>query len=190
MSQPATISLVPLNSLPSNARQIPLSFLPLPVGRTLSSSPPSPSSLKFSSKVVSRQHAIMGYTDGKLWIQDTKSSSGTFVNSRRLSPQGVESAKTELCDGDVIRLGEDCEVNGVIHNAVIVKLVLSPSSSAAGHYRHPHYQQQQQTFFPQHQLQESLQHLDPQTTTSSLESIHEKNAYWREKEHEKDREYM
>ncbi|KAJ3312711.1 hypothetical protein HDU76_002821 [Blyttiomyces sp. JEL0837] len=41
-----------------------------------------------------------------------ESSSGTFLNGHRLSPQALESPKIELHDGDVIKLGEDCEVNG------------------------------------------------------------------------------
>ncbi|TPX62842.1 hypothetical protein PhCBS80983_g00081 [Powellomyces hirtus] len=65
----------------------------------------------------------MTYSDGKLWVQDTKSSSGTFLNGKRMSPQGQESARLEVHDGDTIRLGEDCEVNGVIHQSVVLKVI-------------------------------------------------------------------
>ncbi|OUM61728.1 hypothetical protein PIROE2DRAFT_44935, partial [Piromyces sp. E2] len=52
------------------------------------------------------------------YIKDTGSSSGTFLNGKRLSPQGQESTFFELNNGDVIKLGEDCQVNkGIIcHN--------------------------------------------------------------------------
>ncbi|KAF9907957.1 hypothetical protein BX616_000278, partial [Lobosporangium transversale] len=42
-----------------------------------------------------------------LGTEDTKSSSGTFLNHARLSPPGVESKPTLLKDGDVIQLGVD-----------------------------------------------------------------------------------
>ena len=48
----------------------------------------------------------------QVYLRDTKSSSGTFVNGKRLSPMGVESEKVELKEGDQISLGEDCEVDG------------------------------------------------------------------------------
>ncbi|GJJ71263.1 E3 ubiquitin-protein ligase DMA1/2 [Entomortierella parvispora] len=66
-----------------------------------------PNRVTFKSKVVSRGHAEI-YTDqGKFYIRDTKSSSGTFLNHARLSPPGVESKPTQLKDGDVIQLGVD-----------------------------------------------------------------------------------
>jgi pSer/pThr/pTyr-binding forkhead associated (FHA) protein len=67
------------------------------------------------SKVVSRAHAKINISEtGKVYIQDTKSSSGTFLNSIRLSPPKTQSAMVEIQDGDFLQFGEDCEVNG--HN--------------------------------------------------------------------------
>ncbi|KAI9329242.1 hypothetical protein DFJ73DRAFT_665053, partial [Zopfochytrium polystomum] len=90
--------------------------------------------LRFSTKVVSRNHAVLWYENGRILIQDTKSSSGTFVNGRRLSPQGQESAKVELRDGDVVQLGEDCVLNGVMHKCIVVKVsfeAVGPPMSAS-----------------------------------------------------------
>ncbi|KAI9471872.1 MAG: hypothetical protein EXX96DRAFT_582056 [Benjaminiella poitrasii] len=64
--------------------------------------------MSFRSKVVSRCHCeIWVGTDGKLYIRDTKSSSGTFLNHIRLSPAGNESRQVELHDGDIVQLGVD-----------------------------------------------------------------------------------
>ncbi|KAI9250298.1 SMAD/FHA domain-containing protein [Sporodiniella umbellata] len=64
--------------------------------------------LSFKSKVVSRCHCeIWVDQDGKLYIRDTKSSSGTFLNHIRLSPAGQESRPVELHDGDILQLGVD-----------------------------------------------------------------------------------
>lgn len=64
--------------------------------------------MSFKSKVVSRCHCeVWVETDGKLYIRDTKSSSGTFLNHVRLSPAGTESRPVELNDGDIVQLGVD-----------------------------------------------------------------------------------
>lgn len=42
-----------------------------------------------------------------MYIRDTKSSSGTFLNHVRLSPAGNESRPVELHDGDIVQLGVD-----------------------------------------------------------------------------------
>ncbi|KAK3809249.1 MAG: SMAD/FHA domain-containing protein, partial [Benniella sp.] len=66
-----------------------------------------PNRVTFKSKVVSRGHAEIYTEQGKFYIRDTKSSSGTFLNHARLSPPGVESKPAQLKDGDVIQLGVD-----------------------------------------------------------------------------------
>lgn len=48
---------------------------------------------------VSREHAIIWYDDGVYYVQDDVSSSGTFLNGRRLS------GPTRLIDGDELLLG-------------------------------------------------------------------------------------
>ncbi|KAJ8586407.1 hypothetical protein M405DRAFT_358711 [Rhizopogon salebrosus TDB-379] len=61
----------------------------------------------FKSKVVSRAHAEIWSDNGKFYIKDTKSSSGTFLNELRLSPAGSESKPYQLMDGDIVQLGVD-----------------------------------------------------------------------------------
>lgn len=64
--------------------------------------------IAFKSKVVSRGHAeIWSESGGKVFIRDTKSSSGTFLNHIRLSAPNVESKPFQIKDGDVVQLGVD-----------------------------------------------------------------------------------
>ncbi|ORY97542.1 SMAD/FHA domain-containing protein, partial [Syncephalastrum racemosum] len=67
-----------------------------------------PERLSFKTKVVSRCHAELWTDQGKFYIRDTGSSSGTFVNRVRLSASGTRSsAPYEVKDGDLIQLGVD-----------------------------------------------------------------------------------
>ncbi|KAL6885276.1 hypothetical protein HDV57DRAFT_421090 [Trichoderma longibrachiatum] len=61
----------------------------------------------FKSKVVSRRHCEFWYEDGKWYIKDVKSSSGTFLNHIRLSPPSQESKAFPVNDGDIVQLGID-----------------------------------------------------------------------------------
>ncbi|KAI3620691.1 hypothetical protein CBS9595_002658 [Malassezia furfur] len=64
--------------------------------------------INFKSKVVSRLHAEMWCeSGGKVYIRDTRSSSGTFLNHLRLSPPGTLSRPFALKDGDVLQFGID-----------------------------------------------------------------------------------
>ncbi|ORY95684.1 hypothetical protein BCR43DRAFT_475658 [Syncephalastrum racemosum] len=68
----------------------------------------SPNHMSFKSKVVSRAHCEFWVgEDGKLYVRDTKSSSGTFLNHIRLSSANQESSPTEVKHGDIIQLGVD-----------------------------------------------------------------------------------
>ncbi|CAG8528309.1 3804_t:CDS:2 [Paraglomus occultum] len=66
-----------------------------------------PNRVTFKSKVVSRGHAEIWSENGKFYIRDTKSSSGTFLNRSRLSAPGQESKPYPLKDGDIVQLGVD-----------------------------------------------------------------------------------
>ncbi|KAK1751632.1 hypothetical protein QBC47DRAFT_405653 [Echria macrotheca] len=68
---------------------------------------PSAAPVGFKSKVVSRRHCEFWYEDGKWFIKDVKSSSGTFLNHIRLSPPGTESKPFTVNDGDIVQLGID-----------------------------------------------------------------------------------
>ncbi|KYK61841.1 FHA domain containing protein [Drechmeria coniospora] len=68
---------------------------------------PSAAPVGFKSKVVSRRHCEFWSEDGKWFIRDVKSSSGTFLNHIRLSPPSQESKAYAVNDGDIVQLGID-----------------------------------------------------------------------------------
>lgn len=74
---------------------------------TMSSSQPSAAPVGFKSKVVSRRHCEFWSENGKWYIRDVKSSSGTFLNHIRLSPPSQESKAYPVNDGDIVQLGID-----------------------------------------------------------------------------------
>ncbi|PKI85389.1 hypothetical protein MVES_000303 [Malassezia vespertilionis] len=64
--------------------------------------------ITFKSKVVSRMHAeLKCEPGGKIFLRDTGSSSGTFLNQTRLSSPGALSKYHEVVDGDVLQFGID-----------------------------------------------------------------------------------
>ena len=128
---------------------------PLKVGRSVDKKRIFPNNLIFDCRVLSRNHALIWYENGKVrhitdeasirkpaherdfkrhslhplhshsipthtkhwyalltqfYIQDTKSSNGTFVNETRLSPSGEESAPVELKSRDVVQFGVNVNV--------------------------------------------------------------------------------
>jgi hypothetical protein len=77
----------------------------------------------FTSKVVSRTHAEMWVKDDMLYIKDSGSSSGTFLNKMRLSPCGKESRPYPVKQGDVIQFGVDYKgKNDDSFKAMIMKI--------------------------------------------------------------------
>ncbi|KAI8140801.1 SMAD/FHA domain-containing protein, partial [Fennellomyces sp. T-0311] len=99
----------------------------LKFGRYNNDRQPNSNRLSFRSKVVSRSHAELWVDDGKVYIRDTGSSSGTFVNRMRL-PYGRNSSDSirELFDGDIVQLGVDYQ-NGSesIYRAVRMRIQIS-----------------------------------------------------------------
>jgi pSer/pThr/pTyr-binding forkhead associated (FHA) protein len=69
-----------------------------------------PTAIVFRSKVVSRNHAKIWFTNGQWFLQDVGSSSGTFRNHIRLSPPNAESVPCAIKDGDIVQLGIDFRV--------------------------------------------------------------------------------
>ncbi|KAJ3320207.1 hypothetical protein HDV06_005451 [Boothiomyces sp. JEL0866] len=61
----------------------------------------------FGTLVVSRNHVDIFEKDGKVYIKDIGSNSGTFRNNARLSQPGQTSPDVELVTGDYIQLGKD-----------------------------------------------------------------------------------
>jgi pSer/pThr/pTyr-binding forkhead associated (FHA) protein len=68
---------------------------------------PSAAAVGFKSKVVSRRHCEFWCQNGRWFIKDVKSSSGTFLNHIRLSSPGTESRPFPVNDGDIVQLGID-----------------------------------------------------------------------------------
>lgn len=52
-----------------------------------------------------------GFLSLQFFLQDTKSSNGTFVNSQRLSKGSEESSPAEIFSGDTIQFGVDVMEN-------------------------------------------------------------------------------
>ncbi|KAI3639182.1 hypothetical protein MIR68_002712 [Amoeboaphelidium protococcarum] len=79
----------------------------LKIGRFVGSAPQSDEMITFKSKVISRNHAEIWSVNGEVYIRDTRSQSGTFLNAMRLSEPGKESKPYRLKPGDVIQFGVD-----------------------------------------------------------------------------------
>ncbi|EPQ50380.1 hypothetical protein GLOTRDRAFT_118337 [Gloeophyllum trabeum ATCC 11539] len=78
----------------------------------------------FDSKVLSRQHAEVWEEGGKIYIKDVKSSNGTFINSERLSGEGLESEPFELKTDDIVEFGIDIvgeDNKTIIHHKVAAR---------------------------------------------------------------------
>ncbi|EJD54564.1 hypothetical protein AURDEDRAFT_110149 [Auricularia subglabra TFB-10046 SS5] len=90
----------------------------------------------FDTKVISRQHAEVWAEDGKIWIKDVKSSNGTYINTHRLAPEGVESEPFELHTGDILELGTDIASDDnmkIVHHKVAARVtcILTPEDAQA-----------------------------------------------------------
>ncbi|KAG5929564.1 hypothetical protein E4U53_002431 [Claviceps sorghi] len=106
----------PSLSFPPITRTLPNGVDVIRVGRyserdgqvtSLTGNQPSSAPVGFKSKVVSRRHCEFWCEDGKWYIKDVKSSSGTFLNHIRLSPPSQESKAYPVNDGDIVQLGID-----------------------------------------------------------------------------------
>merc|ERR1719187_2274677 len=96
------------------------------VGRSVARARPVQTNAIFDCKVLSRNHALLWYENGKFYLQDTKSSNGTFVNNQRLSKGSEESPAREVCSGDILQFGVDVMENSrkVTHGCIIATLKL------------------------------------------------------------------
>ncbi|CAG8470557.1 6223_t:CDS:2 [Acaulospora colombiana] len=65
----------------------------------------------FICDVMSREHAMLKESNGKILIKDTKSTHGTFVNDVRLGDGSKDSEWKELKHGDVITFGHSVRRN-------------------------------------------------------------------------------
>jgi len=113
------------NSHPFNDRNL-LLDQEIKIGRSVARAKPTLTNAIFDCKVLSRNHAVLWYSLGKFYLQDTKSSNGTFVNNQRLSKGAEESAPREVCSGDILQFGVDVMENSrkVTHGCIIATLKL------------------------------------------------------------------
>ncbi|KAJ7198857.1 hypothetical protein GGX14DRAFT_373598, partial [Mycena pura] len=88
----------------------------------------------FGSRVLSRQHAEVWEEAGRIYIQDVKSSNGTFINGERLSAEGCESEPCELKTEDILEFGVDIvsEDNSTVLHRKVVARVECVFSNAGG----------------------------------------------------------
>jgi len=104
------------------------------IGRSVARSKPTDNNAIFDCKVLSRNHALIWYKEGKFFLQDTKSSNGTFVNNARLSKGSEESDPREICSGDILQFGVDVQENAkkLTHGCIIatVRLFLPDGKEA------------------------------------------------------------
>uniref|UniRef100_A0A8C7ZHR5 Sarcolemmal membrane-associated protein n=1 Tax=Oryzias sinensis TaxID=183150 RepID=A0A8C7ZHR5_9TELE len=100
------------NSHPFQERHVYLDE-PVKIGRSVARCRPAQNNATFDCKVLSRNHALIWFDHktGKFYLQDTKSSNGTFVNSQRLSRGSEESPPCEVLSGDIIQFGVDVTEN-------------------------------------------------------------------------------
>uniref|UniRef100_A0A182IM95 Uncharacterized protein n=1 Tax=Anopheles atroparvus TaxID=41427 RepID=A0A182IM95_ANOAO len=81
------------------------------VGRSVARIRVSENNAIFDCKVLSRNHAVLWYKDGRFFIKDTGSSNGTFINNLRLSQSCTESEPYEISSGDIVQFGVDVMEN-------------------------------------------------------------------------------
>ncbi|XP_069693765.1 sarcolemmal membrane-associated protein isoform X3 [Periplaneta americana] len=113
------------NSHPFQERSLTLDQ-PVKIGRSVARARAAPNNAIFDCKVLSRNHALLWYENGKFYLQDTKSSNGTFVNNQRLSKGAEESPPREVCSGDIVQFGVDVMENSrkVTHGCIVATLKL------------------------------------------------------------------
>ncbi|XP_067685241.1 sarcolemmal membrane-associated protein-like isoform X15 [Haliotis asinina] len=127
MSALAILSCRP-NSHPFQERHISLHEA-VKIGRSVARARPAANNGIFDCKVLSRHHALLFYENGKFYLQDTKSSNGTFINNQRLCKGGEESPAREIFSGDLIQFGVEVMENNrrgekITHGCIVATIVL------------------------------------------------------------------
>ncbi|XP_015173302.1 PREDICTED: sarcolemmal membrane-associated protein [Polistes dominula] len=113
------------NSHPFQDRTLTLEE-PVKIGRSVARVRAAPNNAIFDCRVLSRNHALLWYSSGKFYLQDTRSSNGTFINNQRLSTSGLESAAEEVYSGDIVQFGVDVVENSkkVTHGCIVATIKL------------------------------------------------------------------
>lgn len=121
------------NSYPFEERNLDLTNM-VKVGRAVAKSKPQDDNAIFDCKVLSRNHAVIWFENGKFFIKDTCSSNGTFINNNRLSPANENSPGKEIHSNDIIQFGVEVvdSTNKITHGCIILRIKLFyPNGSEA-----------------------------------------------------------
>lgn len=121
------------NSYPFDERTLDLTGM-VKVGRAVAKCKPLGDNAIFDCKVLSRNHAVIWFENGKFLIKDTCSSNGTFINNNRLSPANEDSQHEEIHSNDIIQFGVEVVDNSskITHGCIILKIKLFyPNGSEA-----------------------------------------------------------
>ena len=112
-------------SYPFEERNLDLTSV-VKVGRAVAKSKPQGDNAIFDCKVLSRNHALIWFEDGKFFLKDTRSSNGTFINNNRLGPANEDSPGKEIHSNDIIQFGVDVvdSTNKVTHGCIILRIKL------------------------------------------------------------------
>jgi hypothetical protein len=127
----ASGGIVPYLTLVPDNKRFPTMEYPIvgivKVGRYLGNSAHKDEAMfTFKSKVISRYHAEVWSVGNDVYLRDTRSQSGTFLNAMRLSEPGKESKPYKLKTGDIIQFGVDYKgaTDGKFVTSIILKLTL------------------------------------------------------------------
>lgn len=121
------------NSYPFDERNVDLTER-VKVGRAVAKCKPQDDNAIFDCKVLSRNHAMIWFENGKFFIKDTSSSNGTFINTIRLSAANETSIEEEIHSNDIIQFGVEVVDNttNVTHSCIIIRIKLFyPNGSEA-----------------------------------------------------------
>lgn len=146
--------------------------VPIKIGRSIADRNISKTHMTFRSKVVSRRHAEIYLQDDKVYLRDVQSSSGTFLNNRRLCAPNQVSQPYEIRDNDIIQLGVDYQGGTQeIYRCVRMKLELNRANqneATINHYNLKTYNSLRNlTTPPNHQMSLLDREFTTTTTTSN-----------------------
>jgi hypothetical protein len=103
--------------------------------------------IAFDTKVVSWFHVEIWSGNGRLYIKDTKLSSGTFLNHHHLSPVGSKSAPHQVQHGDIIQLSINYQGGADnIWKSIKIKIEVRCNLQELGRIKDDEEKQRQQLF--------------------------------------------
>lgn len=80
--------------------------------------------LRVEAADISSEHARFGFEGGQFWVEDLGSKNGTFVKSNQVA------ARTVFSPGEMVVLGRDVAVTGVVSGDQLTSAFAKPNSAA------------------------------------------------------------